>query len=239
MPPDNSRGNRSAAARRPTACNFISTKRRITGLGRSVCVCSGRPTFSATVRSVSRPLPCSSTPTPLRISSNGFLVCGTGLPNTSTSPAAGTSSPVSAASRVDLPLPLGPSTAVMLPRGTSSEMSRSTARPPRSRRTSARRTMGVASVIRRSDLYLRIGRARRKGAQLGVRRLNRVIAMALSQGRHRIVRLRYCLNAPPRAAKIGCGALRSSFRHERVYSREMAVPGIAFGSSRATVSGAV
>jgi hypothetical protein len=51
----------------------------------------------------------------LRISSSAPLSCGIGLPNRVTSPATGRSSPVSAASRVDLPLPDGPSTAVMLP----------------------------------------------------------------------------------------------------------------------------
>ena len=67
-------------------------------------------------------------------------------PNTSTEPAAGGSSPVSAASRVDLPLPDGPSTAVMLPRGTSSDTSCRMVRPPRSRRRPDKRTAGVASA---------------------------------------------------------------------------------------------
>ncbi len=57
------------------------------------------------------------------------------MPNRVTSPATGRSSPVSAASRVDLPLPDGPSTAVMLPCGTCRETSRRIVRPLRSMRT--------------------------------------------------------------------------------------------------------
>ncbi|MCW0449090.1 hypothetical protein NB706_001924 [Xanthomonas sacchari] len=71
----------------------------------------------------------------LRVSRSARLPRGSGLPNTCSVPAAGSSSPVSAASSVDLPLPEGPSTAVMLPRGTLSETSRRIARPPRSMRT--------------------------------------------------------------------------------------------------------
>jgi len=151
MPPDSSRGYKSAAARRPTPCNFISTNRWITASGRSVCARSGSATFSATVRSVSRPLPCSSTPMLLRSSSKGRLARGTDWPKISTVPAAGTSSPVSAANSVDLPLPDGPSTAVTLPRGTDSAISLSTARPPRSRRTSVSRTAGLSAVIGTED----------------------------------------------------------------------------------------
>ncbi len=143
MPPDSSRGHALAAASRPTACSFISTRRRSTGSGSLVCARSGRATFSATLRSVSRPLPCSSTPTFLRISSSARLPCGTSCPNSCTLPATGRSSPVSAASMVDLPLPEGPSTAVMLPRGTCSETSRRMVRPPRSMRTLDNCTKGV------------------------------------------------------------------------------------------------
>ncbi|MNY38252.1 hypothetical protein D3C86_1728660 [compost metagenome] len=57
------------------------------------------------------------------------------MPNRVMSPVTGRSSPVSAASRVDLPLPDGPSTAVMLPLGTCSETSRRIVRPLRSMRT--------------------------------------------------------------------------------------------------------
>ena len=64
-----------------------------------------------------------------------------------TEPAAAASSPVSADSSVDLPLPDGPSTATMLPRGTDRLMSRSTVRPPRSRRSWSMRTMGEVSVM--------------------------------------------------------------------------------------------
>src|SRR5690606_24719333 len=138
---------RSAAARRPTACNFISTRRRITGAGSFVCARSGSATFSAAVRSVSRPLPWSRTPMDLRDSSSARRERGNGAPSSSTEPAAGSSSPVSAASRVDLPLPEGPSTAVTLPRGTVRSMPSRITRPPRSRRRPDRRTMGVASLM--------------------------------------------------------------------------------------------
>ena len=140
MPPDSSRGYRSTAVRRPTACSFISTSCSITGAGSLVCVRSGSATFSPAVRSVSRPLPCSSTPMPLRSASSSRWRRGTGWPKTSTRPAAGTSSPVMAASRVDLPLPEGPSTAVMPPRGTARSMPDRMVRAPRSRRTPDRRT---------------------------------------------------------------------------------------------------
>src|SRR5690554_2098321 len=142
MPPESSRGYRSAAVRRPTACSFISTSCSMTGAGSFVCARSGSATFSPAVRSVSRPLPCSSTPMPLRSSSSSRWRRGTGWPKTSTVPAAGTSSPVSAASRVDLPLPEGPRIAVMLPRGTTRSMSSRMVRAPRSSRTPERRTAG-------------------------------------------------------------------------------------------------
>src|SRR5207342_356250 len=87
------------------------------------------------------------TPMPLRRSSSSCCRRGRVAPSTSTVPAAGCSSPVSAASSVDLPLPDGPSTAVTLPRGTTRSMASSTVRPPRSRRTSVRRTAGRSECI--------------------------------------------------------------------------------------------
>ena len=125
----------------------MSTRRRSTGIGSRVCVRSGSATFSATVRSVSRPLPCSSTPTLRRISRSALLPVGMGWPNRVMLPVAGRSSPVSAASSVDLPLPDGPSTAVMLPRGTDSETSRRIARPPRSMRTLLNCTNGSWEAV--------------------------------------------------------------------------------------------
>ena len=53
MPPESSAGISSAAPRRPTACSFVSTSRRISRSGRSVCSRSGKATFSNTSRSVS------------------------------------------------------------------------------------------------------------------------------------------------------------------------------------------
>ena len=165
MPPDSSRGNRLAAARRPTASSFISTSRCSTGSGRRAWARSGSATFSATLRSVSRPLPCSSTPRPLRISSSARGCRGTSWPNTSTRPSTGTSSPVIAASRVDLPVPDGPSTAVMLPCGIARSSPCRMVRPPRSRRTDDRRTaVAAGSHITLGDRKsMQRGRARARG----------------------------------------------------------------------------
>src|SRR5690606_30883950 len=65
----------------------------------------------------------------------------------------GASSPVSAASRVDLPLPDGPSTAVTLPRGTDRSMPDRIVRPPRSRRTASKRTaiVSLGSLVMGGD----------------------------------------------------------------------------------------
>src|SRR5690606_20988315 len=87
-------------------------------------------------------------PMDLRRSSSARCFSGSGAPSTSTLPAAGRSSPVSAASSVDLPLPDGPRIATTLPRGTSRSMPSRIVRPPRSRRRPDKRTMGVVALIR-------------------------------------------------------------------------------------------
>ena len=50
MPPESSAGINSAAPRKPTACNFVSTNCRISRSVRSVCSRSGKATFSNTAQ---------------------------------------------------------------------------------------------------------------------------------------------------------------------------------------------
>lgn len=66
MPPESSRGYRSAAPLKPTVCSFSSTTRRISDSGSAVCSRSGRATLSKQVRSVNSAPFWSSTPMPRR-----------------------------------------------------------------------------------------------------------------------------------------------------------------------------
>src|SRR5690606_3535654 len=103
---------------------------------------------------------------------------GTGRSNTRSVPAAGTSSPVSAASRVDLPVPEGPSTAVMLPAGTVRSRSRRMVRPPRSRRTPCRAKALAAGTGMSEDVSFAGGGNGRTNHAWGKRNLNLTIEPA-------------------------------------------------------------
>src|SRR3569832_1169534 len=135
MPPDNSLGMRSRAPRKPTACNFINTRSRIMASGSSVCSRSGKATLSNTSRSVSSAPLWNIMPMRLRSSySSPRRSACTSRPLFCFRPALGRNWPPINFSNVDLPVPLGPMMAVILPRAMSMSMPSKITRGPRAKR---------------------------------------------------------------------------------------------------------
>ena len=81
-----------------------------------------------------------------------------------TLPAAGFSTPPIASTMLDLPAPLGPSSAVISPEGISSETPRTTLRPPRATTKSSTRSSSPGVVIRPPRSPGRRGSRARRGA---------------------------------------------------------------------------
>ena len=159
------------AARRPTACNFIATRRRITASGsfgvraqrqRDVL---GRGQVGEQAVALQQHADALAHLQQRALRARHLLA---EAPRPSPRPAR--SSPVSAASSVDLPLPDGPSTAVDAAARHRQAMSRSTARPPRSRRRSVMRTAGVVGRSRR--IGRKNGGARENARSLAIGALN-------------------------------------------------------------------
>ena len=130
IPPDSSAGISSAAPRKPTACNFVSTSCRISRSVRSVCSRNGNATFSNTLKSVSiapfwnsMPIRRRSTYKLAREMVRRFS------PATSMVPLSASTCPVISRSSVVFPVPLGPMTAVILPRGIWMSRPANTGRP--------------------------------------------------------------------------------------------------------------
>jgi len=132
MPPESSSGISRQAPRSPTSSSFIKTTSRTSASGRSVCSRSGKATFSKTDRSVSKAPLWNSMPMRRRKAYSALRPrSGTETPSTRTLPAAGRNCPPISRSRVVLPVPLGPITAVILPRGMARSMSSKITRRPR------------------------------------------------------------------------------------------------------------
>ena len=130
MPPDTSEMRSGAAPRRPTALSFISTMSRIKTSGRSVCSRSGKATLSNTVRSVNSAPNWNSMPRRRRSAyMRSLSEASTRCPSKRTSPTSGEALPPIRRSKVVLPQPDPPSSAVTLPRRKVKETSDRTWRP--------------------------------------------------------------------------------------------------------------
>src|SRR6218665_2679371 len=125
MPPDIWAGIRSRAARRPTACSFISTTSRISASDRSVCSRSAKATFSKTLRSVNSAPNWNNMPMRRRAAYRPRAsMRPMSWPSNKTWPLSAFCNPPSSRSTVVLPPPEAPISAVTLPRGSASVMSR-------------------------------------------------------------------------------------------------------------------
>ena len=112
IPPDSDPGGEPAKPASPNRSN--------SGMAAARASARGRPAFSSAMPALSSALRHGSSRSRWGISAHrASRSSGSSSPPTATCPAAGASSPATIESRVDLPQPLGPTTATRAPAGTS------------------------------------------------------------------------------------------------------------------------
>src|SRR5699024_1044351 len=213
MPPETSRGRRSAACSSPTSCSRWRTRSR--PARRPVLRGRPRATFWARVRQGSR-----------RGSWKATAMRGSvpvsGVPSRPMVPALGRSRPATRRSRVDLPQPEGPITATISPARSSRSSSRSTSCRPwpaaNVRATASRRT-ACGAAARADGWWLP---ARRLPGAVAVHVMAGILAAAgtrAQDSRHKPSELRpkarvgagpRVTRAPPEAARITRGGDHAS-----------------------------